>query len=107
MALEDAASLCALLPPGTTKGQIHERLQLYEKLRDERAHKIQHLTRLAGVDLTDANRKDFSSEYIIYPPRADIGRSQIRHSSGVHKLQLRARRVGQLVRGSQAALVVP
>ncbi|KAL2194208.1 hypothetical protein P885DRAFT_71530 [Corynascus similis CBS 632.67] len=56
MAIEDAASLCALLPRGTTASDIPERLALYERVRDERAHKVQTLTRLAGMDLNDANR---------------------------------------------------
>ncbi|KAF4980023.1 hypothetical protein FZEAL_3885 [Fusarium zealandicum] len=60
IAIEDAASLCALLPRGTTKDDIAERLSLYEKLRDERAHKVQAFTRLAGKDLNDENRGDFN-----------------------------------------------
>lgn len=64
IAIEDAGSLCALLPRGTSKKDVPERLKLYEQLRDERAHKVQHLTRLAGADLTDANRGEFNSEYL-------------------------------------------
>ncbi|KAM5345119.1 hypothetical protein ACJ41O_010981 [Fusarium nematophilum] len=60
IAIEDAASLCALLPLGTTAEDIPERLSLYEKLRDERAHKIQVFTRQAGTDLNAANRGDFN-----------------------------------------------
>jgi 2-polyprenyl-6-methoxyphenol hydroxylase-like FAD-dependent oxidoreductase len=68
MAIEDAGSLCVLLPLGTTKEEIPERLKLYEQLRDERAHKVQELTRLTGADLTDENRKDFNSKYLTYTP---------------------------------------
>lgn len=62
VALEDAASLAALLPRGTTVDEALERLPLYEKLRDDRAHKIQEFTRIAGVDLNDDNRKQFNSK---------------------------------------------
>lgn len=62
IAIEDAGSLCALLPQGTSKEDVPERLKLYEQLRDERAHKVQHLTRLAGADLTDASRGKFNSK---------------------------------------------
>ncbi|CAI4214082.1 unnamed protein product [Parascedosporium putredinis] len=60
VAIEDATSLVALLPLGTTPEDIPERLALYEKIRDERAHKIQEFTRIAGADLNDATRKSFN-----------------------------------------------
>ncbi|SPO01434.1 related to salicylate 1-monooxygenase [Cephalotrichum gorgonifer] len=60
VALEDAASLAALLPRGTTADQVPERLPLYEKCRDERAHRIQEFTRIAGADLNDENRAKFN-----------------------------------------------
>ncbi|EEY16502.1 FAD binding domain-containing protein [Verticillium alfalfae VaMs.102] len=69
MAIEDAAALAALLPSGTTVNELPERLALYEKIRDTRAHKIQNFTRSAGEDLTDANRKNFNKtvmEFINY-----------------------------------------
>ncbi|KAF3354291.1 hypothetical protein VdG1_07756 [Verticillium dahliae VDG1] len=67
MAIEDAAALAAVLPSGTTVDELPERLALYEKIRDTRAHKIQSFTRLAGEDLTDANRKNFNMmEFINY-----------------------------------------
>ncbi|KAG7133491.1 3-hydroxybenzoate 6-hydroxylase 1 like protein [Verticillium longisporum] len=67
MAIEDAAALAALLPSGTTVDELPERLALYEKIRDARAHKIQSFTRSAGEDLTDANRKNFNMmEFINY-----------------------------------------
>ncbi|KAF5006425.1 hypothetical protein FDECE_7185 [Fusarium decemcellulare] len=61
IAIEDAASLIALLPQGTKVDDISERLSLYEKLRDARAHKVQEFTRLAGQDLNDGNRGDFNT----------------------------------------------
>ena len=50
-AIEDAASLTAMLPPNTRKEEIPERLKLYQKARKERADIIQQYTRLAGGDL--------------------------------------------------------
>ncbi|KAJ9144666.1 3-hydroxybenzoate 6-hydroxylase 1 [Pleurostoma richardsiae] len=60
VAMEDAASLCALLPRGTPKNEVPERLALYEKIRMHRAHRIQEITRWAGADLHDENRKSFN-----------------------------------------------
>ncbi|KAL6154203.1 hypothetical protein ACJQWK_01744 [Exserohilum turcicum] len=50
MAIEDAASLSVVLPQGTKPEEVVERLQLYEQIRRERAHKIQELSRQAGRD---------------------------------------------------------
>lgn len=49
-AIEDAVALGALLPLGTTRHDIPERLTLYNECRYERAHKIQDFTRTAGKD---------------------------------------------------------
>jgi hypothetical protein len=49
-AIEDAVALGALLPLGTTRHDIPERLRLYNECRYERAHKIQDFTRTAGKD---------------------------------------------------------
>jgi 2-polyprenyl-6-methoxyphenol hydroxylase-like FAD-dependent oxidoreductase len=49
-AIEDAAALAAVLPQGTTPAEVPERLKLYERIRYERAHKIQEHSRLAGLD---------------------------------------------------------
>lgn len=46
-------SLAAVLPFGTKPEDVPERLQLYEKIRYERAHAIQQFTRLAGRDLNE------------------------------------------------------
>ena len=45
MAIEDAASLGVMLPLGTKPEQIHERLQLYQQCRRDRAHLIQDMSR--------------------------------------------------------------
>ena len=62
IAIEDAASLAALLPLGTTPDDIPSRLSLYEKIRDERAHKVQEFTRMAGEDLHGEKRAKFNSK---------------------------------------------
>lgn len=50
-----------LLPHGTLPDEIPARLALYERIRDERAHKVQHFTRLAGADLADDGSRSSSS----------------------------------------------
>ncbi|KAM0233179.1 hypothetical protein ACHAPO_007256 [Fusarium lateritium] len=60
IAIEDAASLAALLPLGTTAADIPSRLSLYEKTRDERAHTVQDFTRQAGEDLHGEKRATFN-----------------------------------------------
>lgn len=52
-AIEDAAALAALLPLGTTRQDIPERLALYNECRYERSHKIQDFTRTAGKDASE------------------------------------------------------
>ncbi|KAK4496943.1 hypothetical protein PRZ48_011392 [Zasmidium cellare] len=47
-AIEDGISLATVLPLGTPKAAIPERLQLYEKCRYERANTIQSNTRITG-----------------------------------------------------------
>ncbi|KFA70907.1 hypothetical protein S40288_10148, partial [Stachybotrys chartarum IBT 40288] len=60
IAIEDAASLSALLRRGTRKEDIPDRLALYESIRRDRAHKVQEYTRIAGTDLNDENRENFN-----------------------------------------------
>lgn len=52
-AIEDAVSLAAVLPLGTTTADVSDRLRVYEQCRYERAHKIQEFTRTAGKDAKD------------------------------------------------------
>ncbi|RSL76095.1 hypothetical protein CEP51_010280 [Fusarium floridanum] len=52
-AIEDAAAMMVVLPYGTCPAEVPERLKLYEKIRYERAHKIQSDSRLAGSDWKD------------------------------------------------------
>ncbi|KAK7209170.1 hypothetical protein V2G26_016348 [Clonostachys chloroleuca] len=56
VAIEDSASLIALLPRGTNPADLPERLALYEKIRDKRAHDIQEFTRRMGADINDETR---------------------------------------------------
>lgn len=49
-AIEDAAALSVVLPLGTPKEQVAERLRLYDTIRHERATKIQEFSRLTGSD---------------------------------------------------------
>lgn len=49
--MEDAASLAVVLQRGTFPGDVPERLRLYEKIRMQRANRVQEYSRLAGRDL--------------------------------------------------------
>ncbi len=51
-AFEDAAALAAVLPLGTAPEAVPKRLELYETIRSDRAHKIQEYSRLSGQDWT-------------------------------------------------------
>jgi salicylate hydroxylase len=53
MAIEDAVSVAVLLPLGTSKEQIPERLRLYEKCRKERNETVLMYTRMNGRDEGD------------------------------------------------------
>ena len=50
-AIEDAVSLAVVLPLDTTREEVPDRLKLYEKIRYERANRIQEYSRMAGRDL--------------------------------------------------------
>lgn len=84
VAIEDAAALIALFPRGVCRDDIPERLELYEKLRDERAHKIQDFTRQAGLDLSKNNRDTFNSE--LQKPVLCQELESDRHSHGICQL---------------------
>jgi 2-polyprenyl-6-methoxyphenol hydroxylase-like FAD-dependent oxidoreductase len=57
-AIEDAASLAVVLPEDTPAKEIPARLQLYEKIRYERANRIQEYSRVAGADKKDNVKLD-------------------------------------------------
>lgn len=54
-AIEDAASLAALLLPGISLSMIPERLLIYEECRKERAEILHKLSRTLGRDMTGEN----------------------------------------------------
>lgn len=58
VAMEDAASLSVVLPKGTKPEEVADRLKLYEQIRMERAHRIQHFSRLIGQDLDQWEKFD-------------------------------------------------
>ena len=68
-AIEDAMSLAAVLPLGTSVDDIPDRLKIYEQCRYERAHQIQDFTRTAGKDtkeLAAEGKKLDMNEYQMY-----------------------------------------
>lgn len=66
-AIEDAFSLATMLPFGTPKSAVPDRLHLYEQCRYERAHNIQEFTRLVGRDASElaAEGKVLNSKSIV------------------------------------------
>ncbi|KAK4158479.1 hypothetical protein C8A00DRAFT_39198 [Chaetomidium leptoderma] len=52
-AIEDAAALAAVLPQGTPPEDVPDRLKLYESIRSERAHTVQHYSRVVGQNCVD------------------------------------------------------
>ncbi|KJR86272.1 salicylate hydroxylase [Sporothrix schenckii 1099-18] len=60
MAIEDAASLVALLRAGTPRSELPGRLALYQDIRMYRAHKVQADTRQAGADIVDGQTPLFN-----------------------------------------------
>jgi len=47
-AIEDAAALATVFPTGTAPSDVPKRLTLYERIRKDRAYKIQAYARQAG-----------------------------------------------------------
>jgi 2-polyprenyl-6-methoxyphenol hydroxylase-like FAD-dependent oxidoreductase len=64
-AIEDAVSIAVLFPRDTPRDEIKDRLALYEKIRYERANRLQEYSRLAGADLKDDVKMD--SMYFAQP----------------------------------------
>lgn len=85
-AIEDAASLAALLLPGISLSIIPERLQIYEECRKERAEKLHGLSRAVGRD-TDENREKESLEGGNEKARSDIERYIYVHDEYDHTTQ--------------------
>jgi 2-polyprenyl-6-methoxyphenol hydroxylase-like FAD-dependent oxidoreductase len=63
--MEDAATLAVVLPSGTLPEEVPERLQLYEKIRYQRANAIQEFSRQAGKDYIDGKPQIDSEQYAI------------------------------------------
>jgi salicylate hydroxylase len=63
MAIEDAVSVAVLLPLGTTKQQVPERLRLYEKCRKERNETVLMYTRMNGRDEGDDSVQRMTGEF--------------------------------------------
>jgi len=57
-AIEDAASLAAVLSKDTPREEIKDRLQLYEKIRMKRANRLQEISRIMGLDLDKSVKFD-------------------------------------------------
>ena len=55
-AIEDAASLAVVFPLDTERTEIVERLKLYEKIRYDRANRLQEYSRISGLDMIDKNK---------------------------------------------------
>ncbi|EXA30902.1 hypothetical protein FOVG_17778 [Fusarium oxysporum f. sp. pisi HDV247] len=66
VAIEDAATICALFPRNVSKDEIEGRLKLYEQIRDDRAHRIQDFTRWAGRDLDDHDDRFDTTKFSHY-----------------------------------------
>ncbi|KAL6242860.1 hypothetical protein RBB50_009960 [Rhinocladiella similis] len=56
-AIEDAITLGVVLEKGLKPSAVPERLKLYQRIRKERADKIQQYTRLAGRDLAPGEKE--------------------------------------------------
>jgi 2-polyprenyl-6-methoxyphenol hydroxylase-like FAD-dependent oxidoreductase len=63
-AIEDAATLGVVFAANTPKDEITARLELFEKIRKERADRIQEYSRKAGSDIRDGVQHD--SKYPLY-----------------------------------------
>ena len=83
-AIEDAACLAALFPPGTNCADIPERLQLYEECRLARAEKLYRISRQNGEDF-DPEDKDARMKRHL--PLAEIYPQVLSHDEHDHTTQ--------------------
>jgi len=84
VAIEDAASLAVVLERSTPKEEITVRLELYEKIRINRANRIQELSRIAGKDLNENIKLDSKpSDFQVFSDAES-------YSARQHKLQFRS-----------------
>ncbi|GAW15963.1 hypothetical protein ANO14919_053850 [Xylariales sp. No.14919] len=80
-AIEDAAALGTVLPRGTYPSEVPDRLQLYERIRYERAHMIQEYSRQAGKDWINGKPQIDMMSYTTY----NFGHDEMDHSSNMFK----------------------
>ncbi|GAB1310403.1 FAD/NAD(P)-binding domain-containing protein [Madurella fahalii] len=80
-AIEDAAALSIVLPRSITPEEVPARLKLYESIRYERAHTIQHFSRLAGRDWIDGKPQVDTTEFQTY----NFSHDEIAHASAALK----------------------
>ena len=69
-AIEDAASIAVVLPLGTSKDEVSERLALYDSIRHERATRVQHYSRIIGGDGLERDNLDSKSARPCFIKRA-------------------------------------
>lgn len=86
-AIEDAASLAALLLPGISLSMIPERLQIYEVCRKERAEKLHALSRTAGRDMTVGTNENEKAAKGTEKAKITIERNVYSHDEYVHTTQ--------------------
>ena len=92
IAIEDAAALSVVLPLGTKKEEVPDRLRLYDEFRHERATKIQYFSRVIGGDDL-LKKKEINSKHPVSFPNVIRRSSNTDLSVCLHKLQLRPRRI--------------
>ncbi|KAK3398122.1 hypothetical protein B0T20DRAFT_354115 [Sordaria brevicollis] len=78
-AIEDAAALTTVLSRGTKSADVAERLKLYEAIRYERVHTIQHYSRLAGSDWIDGKPQVEMTKFTDY----NFGHDEIDYSTNI------------------------
>ncbi|KAH7252821.1 hypothetical protein BKA59DRAFT_436996 [Fusarium tricinctum] len=96
VAIEDSASICALFPRNTTKEEVTERLALYERIRDERAHRIQAATRSLGTDL-DENKAN-NTDNMVETTRYNFGHDEWHNSKDALRRWIASRNESSLLR---------
>ncbi|KAE8453258.1 hypothetical protein EG329_011325 [Mollisiaceae sp. DMI_Dod_QoI] len=81
VAMEDSMALSVVLPLGTTPEEIPERLQLYQKIRYDRANNIQEFSRQAGKDVMDGKPAFDMMKYTAY----NFGFDEFDNSTNIFK----------------------
>lgn len=92
MAIEDGAALSVVLPLGTTRDEVPERLRLYDEIRHERATRVQEVSRIIGGD-DFLKKKELDSEYMWSMLSFCFCADGAERSDVFHGVQLRSRRI--------------